>query len=353
MDFGATISRALNIVLKHRALWVLGFLAALAGGGGGSANLNLPSGRSFGSPTSASGGQVPPEIQRFFDLFQQNQGAIIAGVLGLFCVLFAISIVLWLVSIVAQGGLIGGVEQIERDGATTFGQAWRVGTSKFAPLLGLNILIGIPTFVIIVLAIVLVGGALIPLIPLITAGASGQNSDTVTTGLASAGIGVACIGSALLCVGAIYGLLAQAISTFGGRAIVLDNMGVVDSIRKGWEVFRANLGNIILLAIVMLVISSVIGLIVGLVSAAVFVPVLLTGVIGAVSDTGGFNIGAGTIVLAAIAFVAVAIIAAVIGALFKAFNSTAWTLAYRQFTGNRLLSTGSNTPPPTAPLPTA
>ena len=114
MDFGATISRAFNIVLKHRALWVLGFLAALAGGGGGGTSFNLPSGRSVGSSTGTPSGQIPPEMQRFLDQLQQNSGAILAGAAGLICVLVLIGLVLRVISIIAEGGLIGGVEQIVR-----------------------------------------------------------------------------------------------------------------------------------------------------------------------------------------------------------------------------------------------
>lgn len=346
MDLGTTISRAFNIVLKHRVLWVLGFLAALAGGSGGGTSFNFPSG-SFGGPSGATGSEFGPEAGRFFETLANNSGVIIAGALGLFCVLFVISIALWVISIIANGGLIGGVDQIERDGSTTFGQAWGMGARKFWPLLGLNILLALPILILLAIGFVLVGGSLFAIVG---AAMAQDPNDAAAATAATAGLGALCFGGLLACVGFVYSLLAAALQTFGERAIVLEDMGVMDSLRKGWEVFRGNLGNIILLALVMLVIGIVVGFVVGLVSAALFLPVLFTGFIGAANNPDTFTIGAGTIILAALAFIAVAIIAAIIGALFKAFNSAAWTLAYRQFTGRGLTPSSAAAPP--APLPT-
>ncbi len=352
MDFGATISRAFNVVLKNRALWFLGFLAALAGGGG--ASFNLPSGNfgGMGTGTGSGPGEIPPEMQRFFDMLQENIGAIIAGVAGLVCVVLVISLVLWVISTIAEGGLIGGVDQIEREGVTTLGQSWRMGASKFWPLFLMGILLALPILIIAAIAVVLLGGSFAA----IAASAAQGSGETPDAALASAGIGVVCIGGVLACLGAIYSILAAALQTFGSRAVVLDNLGVMDALRKGWEVFRANLGNIILLAIIMLVVGWVVGLVIGLVSAAIFAPALISGFTDISRSSEGFNLSGSTIVLAIIAFIAVTIVGAIISALFTAFNSTAWTLAYRQFTGRGLTTTSSVTPPslpPVPPLPTA
>lgn len=342
MDIGATISRAINITFKHRVLWVLGFLAALSGSGASSnVNFQVPGGDFSGTGT---GGGMSPEMQRFFDMLQQNSGLIFAGVAGLFCVILLISLVLWVISIIAHGGLIGAVDQIERDGSVTFGQAWRVGVAKFWRLLGLNILLALPLIVLGIIVAVLIGGSLVGLIAA-AAGAEGQLSDSQAAGLASGGFAVLCIGGAFACIAGIYSILVAALTTFGERAIVLDNTGVMDGIRKGWDVFRNNLGNIILLAILMFVINLIIGFVVGIVSVALFAPVLISSM---VTLGNGEAIGAGTIILGALAFIAVVIISAVISALFVAFNSSAWTLAYRQFTGRGMVTAGA---PPAAPLP--
>ena len=345
MDIGATVSRAINITFKHRVLWVLGFLAALSGGGlSSNTSFQMPGGNMGGS-TGTTGGAMSPEMQRFFDMLQENSGLIFAGVAGLACVILVISIVLWVISIIARGGLIGAVDQIEREGSVTFGQAWRMGAAKFWRLLGINILLALPIIIVGIIVAVLIGGSVVAMVAT-AAGADGQLSDSQAASMAGGGLAVFCVGGAFACIAVIYSIIASALSTFGERAIVLDNTGVMDGIRKGWEVFRNNLGNIILLAILMFVIAVVIGFVVGIVSVALFAPVLVSTV---VTLGNGETIGAATIILGALAFIAVVIISAIISALFVAFNSSAWTLAYRQFTGRGLVTTS---PPPAAPLPT-
>lgn len=338
MDFGATISRAFNLTLKHRVLWVLGFLAALAGGSGGGTSFNLPvPGGSFNPATP--GGEIDPQTQRFFE--NLNPGALFAAFGGLLCVIVVISIALWVIGFIARGGLIGGVQQIEAEGSTTFSSAWSAGARKFWPLFGLNLLIAIPIILLALIGFVLVGGTFFALF---AAAASGRTDDAAATGAAGGAIAALCIIFTLACVGVIYSIVASALQTFGERAIVIDNLGVGDALRRAWDVFRNNLGNIILLALLMLVISIVIGFIVAAISGVLFLPTIL----GAAANAEQ-GIGTGTIILAGITFLVVAIIGAIIGALYIAFNSATWTLAYRQFT-DRGMITSSTTP--AAPLPT-
>jgi hypothetical protein len=329
MDIGATISRAVNIVFKHRVLWVLGFLAALAGGGsGGGTNFTLPSPGTGGFPIPGG----PSALENF------NANAVLAGLAGLGCVLLLIGIVLWVVGLIARGGLIGAVQQIETAGNTSFGTAWRVGASKFWPILGLNVLLILPIALIVILAVVLFGGAIAAII----VGAS--QADDGGAGIAGGVFGLLCFGGVLACVGVIVGIVIMALQTFGERAIVLENRGVLESFGRSWEIVRANLGNVILLAVLMFIISLVVGLIVGVISAALFLPVVLT----AIGEAGGQGVGTGTIALGALSFLAVVIVSAIVGAIFIAFNSTTWTLAYRQFSGMGSASAAA----PAAPLPT-
>jgi hypothetical protein len=339
MDLGTTISRAFNIVLKHRVLWLLGFLASLATGTGSAFNFNSPGG-SF-TPTG-SAGEPSPEMERFFETLANNAGLIAAGIAGFACVVFIISIALWVVSIIASGGLIGGVQQIEDEGGTAFGRAWGAGARKFWSLLGLTLLLALPGILLAILFVLLFGGSLIPII----AGAS-MGEDQAGAGIAGGLFLLLCGGGVLACIGVIYGILAAALQTFGERAIVLDNLGVMDALRKGWAVFRSNLGNIILLALIMLVISLVVGFVATLVAGLLFAPTLVSIFIGASRESG---IGAGTIILGTVTFIVVVIISAIINALFTAFYSTVWTLAYRQFTGQSLSAPSADIPP--APLPT-
>jgi len=340
MDFGATISRAFNIVLQHRTLWILGFLASLVGGAGSSTNaLNAPG----GAFTSTEPGEaLPPEMEDFFEQLAGNPGLILAGLAGFACVLLLVGIALWVISIIAHGGLIGGVQQIEEAGSTSFGQAWSVGVHKFWPLLGLSLLLALPWVVLLALFLLLFGGLILPFIMASTAG-----GEEALAGFTGGLVLLLCGGGFLACIGLIYSIFAAGLQTFGERAIVLENSGVVDALRRGWQVIRGNLGNIILLALLMLVISIVVGFVIAIVASLLFAPTLAAVFVGLGSEG---SIGAGAVVLGALSLLAVVVVSAIISAFFTAFASAVWTLAYRQFTSADGMVTQPAAP---APLPTA
>jgi hypothetical protein len=118
------------------------------------------------------------------------------------------------------------------------------------------------------------------------------------------------------------------LQVFGERAIVVENLGVIESISRAWKVFRGNLGNIILLALVMGVISGIFGLVGGAVAAIVLLPTLLP-VITEVMGNG--TVTTASTVVAALGVLVAMVLGAIINTLFITFNSAAWTLAYRQF----------------------
>lgn len=330
MDFGATISRAFRIMWDHKVLWILGFLAALGGGGAGG---------------NFQGPQVNNRFSsRDITPFAADPSLILAGASLFFCLLLILGIVLSVVGIIARGGLIAGVQQVETEGNTTFSRAWAVGADRFWRMLGLNILLWLPMVVIIFLLVLLFGGAIAGIIAASSTFGQGNQDNSAFMGLMSGGIIVLCC---LICVVVIYSIIAMALQTFGERAIVLENRGVTDSISRAWAIFRNNLGNIILLAIVMLVISGVVGLIAGAAMFTVLIPTLFPLITGLTQNA---VISASTTVLAVIGIAVGIVISAIINTLFITFNSAAWTLAFRSFTG---VAPAATQPPAAPPLPAA
>ncbi|PJF47473.1 MAG: hypothetical protein CUN48_08445 [Candidatus Thermofonsia Clade 3 bacterium] len=340
MDIGATLSRAFNIALKHRALWVLGFLVSLISqvNSAGSALSNSGSSLLIGPSAEA-----PPEVERFFNQLARDPGLIVTGLAGFLCLALLISLVLWIISIIAQGGLIGGVQQIEEEGGTTFGQAWSVGVRRFWPLFGLSLLLGLPGLLLLAVFALLLGGMFVPII---AAAVSGDES-ALSTAAGNAFALICCCGGALGCIGLLYAIIAAALQTFGERAIVLEQKGVMDAIRRGWEVFRSNLGSIILLALLMLVVNILVSVVIAIVGGLLFAPTLVAAILSAGNEGGMSN---SSLVLVGLNSVLVVIVAAIINAIFAAFSSAVWTLAYRQFTGAGGLIAEPQSP---APLPTA
>src|SRR4029453_5551999 len=203
MDFGTIISRAFRVTWQYRVLWILGFLAALGAGGAGI-------GQSPQMTMRLGDRDIAPWIQ---DL-TANPNTILAGAAAFVCLVFLISIVLLVIGIIARGGLIAGVQQIETEGNTTFGRAWSIGAARFWHLLGLNILLWLPFIILIILAVIAFGGTIFAAI---TAASRSRNDGGVA--LASIIGGSVVVLCCAICILVLYSLLAQAMQTFGERSI--------------------------------------------------------------------------------------------------------------------------------------
>jgi len=131
----------------------------------------------------------------------------------------------------------------------------------------------------------------------------------------------------MICAIVIYGVLASALQTFGERAILLENLGVINGLRRGWEVFISNLFNVILLALVLIVLNALFSLITGLVLTALALPATIGGLMSSLSEEGPQT---STIIFTVLMFVLIALISALISALVATFGSAVWTIAYRQ-----------------------
>jgi hypothetical protein len=116
--------------------------------------------------------------------------------------------------------------------------------------------------------------------------------------------------------------------TFGSRAIVLENQGVLHSFRRSWNLFRQNVGATVVLAIIIVVIGVVVSFIVGIPSAVIMLPLMMSRMPALMSETGP---RLGDFVLLGGVGLIVAIIFSIVGGIVQVFVETLWTLAYREF----------------------
>ena len=287
MEYGKIVSRSVNIVWQHKFLIVLGILASLGGGsfsgfggsGGGNGN-----GQPFGEP-----GQFPEQFPEFGEAIA---GLALAVIIALICVALFIAIALWIVSTIARGGLIAGVDTIESGEKSSFSQAWRAGWHKAWTLLGIGLLPAIPALILFVVGLLAFGayGGLFALF-----------GEEFALPAATAGLGVVIALCACIVIPIV--LLLSILRNFAERACMLENLGVIDSYRRGTSVLRANLGEAIILFILQIAIFIVLGIL-------LFLPGLI-------------------LVLCCFLW---PLLLAVQGAI-SAFISALWTLAWRTWTG--------------------
>lgn len=288
MNYGKIIKQAASLVWKYKFLMVLGFLAALGGGGTFNFNFGGNNGGQDFDPGQMPGGGAFPFDGRFPGTFEV--GPRIGGLAVLvLCLGVLVALILFVVSNVARGGLIAAVDTIEEGGLSSFGAAWGAGWERLWTLLGIGVVPAIPFFLLFLSGILGFMGMM---------GLRAVNSPTAAVGLPFGGL-FAALTCLLVPVSLILGLLRS----FANRAAMLEGYGTVDAYGRGFSVLVDNLGEAIVLFLLQIAIS------VGL-AILFFVPG----------------------VLAALCCLLWPLLVLFQGAV-AGFFSALWTLAWREWTG--------------------
>ena len=307
-NFGEVLTRAWQIVWKHRVLWVFGILAS-CGRGGSSFNSGSSGGGDggFGTPSD-----LPPQVMEWFRWVEENAVMFIA----LIC-LFALLI--WIVTIflsaIGKIGLIRGTAQI--DGGTEsliFGQLFSESTPYFWRVFGLGLIASIP-FVVLVAAAVAAGLAF--LIPLSVS--SGSDGPPVI------GLGLIPLFLGCLCLLIPLAFVINMVVRQAENAIVLEQMSVLPAISRGWDVFRKNLGPIIIMAIILAVIGFAVGFIIAI---PIFIIVLPAVIAFAVGEAQNWT----PLALAGVCICLYIPISLLLNGIAIAYTESAWTLTYMRLT---------------------
>ena len=306
MDFGKVLGRAWEITWRWKMLWVLGFLAALGQGGGSYPQYNYTfSEQDFGRWAYQPG----IFAEEFFS-------GIAVLVLGLCCLALIIGIILWVVSVIARGGLIAAVQQVEVEGETSFGRAWSAGARKFWTLFGLGILAALPIILLVIIGIIIFTIGITAGVGLLEVGeAAGITAMLLVT--------VTCGG--FLCCGLfVLVIILEQIRIYGERAAILEDLGWIDAFKRGWQVMVENIGATLILWLIFFALGIVIFGIIFVIMLALSVPLLALFVN---ADPGWLLIGP-----LCVGGVIGAIVYAVIRSIIVAFTSSTWTLAFMELT---------------------
>ncbi|HSM70498.1 MAG TPA: hypothetical protein VK851_03060 [Anaerolineales bacterium] len=304
-NFGEVLTRAWQIVWKHKVLWVFGILASCGQGSGGGNSGGGNSGFDMQSP------DLPPQVMRWLQMVEQNIQTYIAIGIALFCVIWIVAVFL---STIGKIGLIRGTSQADENvESLIFGQLFSESTPYFWRVLGLTLILGLPVFIFAVAVAVFVVFAVVGIV------GSGQGNEP----LAVLGIVPLVIGCVCLLIPIMFVL--RMIFRQAERAVVLEDMAVLPSLSRGWEVFRANLGPIIVMAIILAVIGFVVGIVIAL-------PILLVVVPAAMAFT--FGNGQGTMpIMFMVACICLYIpVLLLLNGIVTAYIESAWTLTYMRIT---------------------
>jgi hypothetical protein len=311
MDFGEVLGKAWRIIWKHKVLWIFGiFTGCSRGGGGGSGGSswrqNMDQRQPFGPGTAS-------DIQQLLDQVWQWVGehlwiVVLVGLVGLILVALAIFL-----GTIGRIGLIRGASKVDGGAEKlAFGDLFRESLPFFWRVFLLSFLVGL--------------AFLIVFMPL------------VVFGIATAGVGLLCL-LPLLCVLIPLLLVAGITIQQANSAMVIEDLKMMDGLRRGWEVVKKNIGSILIIWLI----TAVIGFVAGLVIA---MPVLITVVpAGIAFATSQGQLPTTALLVAGLCVVLYLPVLLVAQGILTAYIGSVWTLTFLRLTQPRE-STGTLEAPP-------
>jgi hypothetical protein len=304
MDYAQLLTRAGRLAWRYKLLWLLGLPATA-----GSWLLSF-SGRLLFRPEWLQRLEDDPA----FLLPLLENGTILRGAIVAVVILFVAGLAVWLVSTVAEGGLIWAAAQLEHGRSLSLSEVWRQGVGFLARFIIVDTLVFLPLFLLVVTAMLLASGGLIGLV---LAAESGSAPRTLLTSFGVGSLVVFCL--ILLAVPVL--VLTLLFRQLSFRGVVLHNLRPMPSIRHAGFVLRRHWLSV---GVVLLFVWALNGLI----NMAILLPnsFLMMGRLMATQSQMGWGWlfdGGGLLLESAKA--------AVFAVLFV-FTAILWTLAYQEFT---------------------
>lgn len=296
MDYGEVLSRAWQIIWKHKVLWIFGILAGCSSSGN-SGNISY----------SFSGDNAPrwaQDLSRQIERVPDWQIAVWIGIAIL--VILVLVILAVFLSTIGRIGVIQGVKRSEQgEAGMSFGELFSGSLPYFWRVFLLNLLVGLGYAVVVFLLVIL-----------FTLGA-----------VVTLGVGLICL-IPLICLLIPISWLLFVYLEMANAAIVVDDVGIMDGLQRGWRVFTNHIGPMIVMGLILLIGVSLIG---GLIIGA---PLFLI----AVPALGGLMVGAenamrGGLLIAGLCFVIYLPVLIVLNGILTSFIKSSWALTYMRLSG--------------------
>lgn len=289
MDPIKILKRAWQILWSYRALWVFGLILALAGAGASGRGSNNGSGTQY--QTNSQNTQPLPQdmheafiqaIQEMQKLF--HEGLTKAGIsaeqlnaliwVAVIFVLFSLilGIIVAIARYVAETAVIRMVDEYEGTGSKmTIRQGFRVGWSRTSwRLFLINLLVNLPS--IFIVALLLIIGVVIFLVV-------SQNNANISVMTIVGSVGILFL---FIFIAVIVSILLRLLRNFFWRVSALENAGVGESLRRGFQMVRNNWKSVGVMWLVMIGLG-IAWAIVSVIAVIVTIPiVIVTSVVGVI-----------------------------------------------------------------------
>jgi hypothetical protein len=216
-------------------------------------------------------------------------------------------LVILFLSTVGEVGLVHGTNKADGGAPKlSFGPLFSESLRYFWRVLGFNILTGIA-----IMAIVII--LLIPFILL---------------SVLTMGIGFIFL-IPVICLMVPLFILVDVVLKQGVIAIVVEDVGIFEGFKRGWNVFRKNFWNMVLMALILGVGAGIVGFIIALPLVIVFLPLIFGAFAAGVGNFEGLKT---TLLASGALCCAIYPIVLILNGILTAYVESAWTLTYKRLT---------------------
>ena len=300
MPYWEIVTRSFKISWRHKYLWLVAFFA---GEGSAGFNLNGPSG-----PLGSNGNGRRPDVgavnQQVSQWLAENIGLIVAGSAAI--VLLAIAF--FVLAAVCEGAVVRAAAEHDAERPFGLGMAWRTGRATMGAIIRFRLLI-----IALALPVVVVFAALV--LGLLSAiGGNNGAAIVVLVGIAIL-FGLAAI---------IYAVVIAFIDRLGARAVVLEQLGAMAALGRGYRLLTQRLGRVLLVWLLSVAVGIALGICFAIVGAILVVP---AAAIAFATYASGSPVWWLAVVLAFLILLPILLVAQ---AFLAAQSSTYWTLAFRR-----------------------
>jgi len=310
MDFGEILSKAWKTIWKHKILWLFGILAGCGagqagggggGGGGGSTSaIQMPSQQGLGNGPSIFGPSVQRAFQDFGNFIESIPVVVWIGV-AIFFILATIimSVIFLMLGTLGTTGVIKGTILGDEEGdpaakPLSIGKVFRGLRPYYWRVFLLNLGLRIAGFFV----------AIFLFLPIIL------------LAICTCGLGL----FLFIPIGWFISLMVN----FSTIAIIEEDQGLFPAIGRAWKVITRNLGNVLLMFLILGIGQLIVGLVIGLPLLIAPVPFLVN-----LFATGFRNVTIG-LVLSGVLFLALIPLVVFLSGVLKTYVLSSWTLTYRR-----------------------
>ena len=299
MDYGEILSRAWQIISKHKILWLFGVLASCGSGGGSqSSSFNF----SFPAPEPT----YLDDYRDFGDFGITIPEGILPLMFGIACAILILGVLFFIAGVVGRVNLIKGTLQVEGGAESlSFGQLFKDSQPYLARALGLNLLVILAGIVAGVLIFVVVFGV------------------TVVT----LGIGLLCL-IPLICLFIPISIYIGIVLEQANVAIVAEDLGVMDALKRGWNLARENLGSMIVMGLILILGAGIVGFIMSIPIGIALIPFFGTLIAGDELAIGG------SLLFSGLCFIVYLPILMILNGILQSYVKSAWTLTFLRLSGS-------------------